>query len=177
MEQFARSVGMSAQHTEPMLNIGEMSEILGFNVTEAFLAKLSFKPAAPDSIAKLYRESEFSDICMAISRHAYSLAARQSNSNWVSSFTDLDGDKKEWFVLRDDGNPVAKIYPPGSQKTAQLLAASNELLDALKDMLDVVSGKKQGELVAIVNAIGVVEKAELGAISDAFMKVASYASK
>ena len=33
---------MSAQHTEPMLNIGEMSEILGFNVTEAFLAKLSF---------------------------------------------------------------------------------------------------------------------------------------
>lgn len=168
---------MSAQHTEPMLNIGEMSEMLGFNVTEAFLSKLSFKPAAPDSIAKLYRESEFSDICIAISRHAYSLAAKQSNSKWESSFTDLDGDKKEWFVLRDDGNPVAKIYPPGSQKTAQLLAASNELLDALKDMLDVVTGKKQGELNAIINAVAAVEKAETGGISDALLKVVSHACR
>lgn len=59
-----------APGVRPMLRLGQICNRLGFEVTEAFLAKLGFTPAAHDRAARLYAESDYPLICAALARHA-----------------------------------------------------------------------------------------------------------
>lgn len=123
-------------HKEPMLNIGQLSARLGFAVTAAFLEKLGFTPAAPDSLAKLYKKADYPRICEAIRTH---LATRSEPEkidslnpfSMQAEYTAFDGDQKEWFVVTDDGNPIAKVYGKQADKIATLFASATELLIAL----------------------------------------------
>lgn len=60
-----------AQATDPAtLNLGAICARLGFTVTAAFMAEqLHIQPAATDKAAKLYRESQWPQICAALTRH------------------------------------------------------------------------------------------------------------
>lgn len=51
------------------LKLGVICERLGFAVTAAFLDTLGIKPAATDKAAKLYRESDWSRICIVLASH------------------------------------------------------------------------------------------------------------
>lgn len=42
---------------------------------------------------------------------------------------------------------------------AKLMTTAPELLDALRDLLDVMTGKKEGEAMAIQNAVVAINKA------------------
>lgn len=52
----------------PTLTLGAMKDRLGFTLTADFLAELGFE-ATPVKAARLYRESQFGDICDALVRH------------------------------------------------------------------------------------------------------------
>ncbi|WP_194720788.1 YqaJ viral recombinase family protein [Noviherbaspirillum malthae] len=54
----------------PTLRLGQINDMLGFNVTADFLSSLGIPPAATDKNAKLYHNADFPKICAAISRHA-----------------------------------------------------------------------------------------------------------
>lgn len=58
----------------PTLKLGTICERLGFTVSAAFLAELGFD-AYTDKGARLYRESQFGDICNALNRHIDQVAA------------------------------------------------------------------------------------------------------
>ena len=54
----------------PTLKLGTICERLGFTMTSAFVSDtLGIQPAATDKAAKLYRESDWSRICVALIRH------------------------------------------------------------------------------------------------------------
>lgn len=63
--------------TPPTLALGAISERLGFNVTSAFLASLGFE-ATTVKAAKLFQESDFFPICMAIIDHIESVSELQA---------------------------------------------------------------------------------------------------
>lgn len=58
----------------PTLTLGAMRDRLGFAVTADFLAELGFEATAVKA-ARLYRESEFGDICNALIRHIEAVCA------------------------------------------------------------------------------------------------------
>jgi putative phage-type endonuclease len=51
------------------MKLGEITERLGFTLTSEFLSRLGFEPVGTDRTAKLYRESDFRDICAELVRH------------------------------------------------------------------------------------------------------------
>ncbi len=53
----------------------------------------------------------------------------------------------------------AKAYAEMFEANARLIAAAPELLDALRDLLDVMTGQKEGEAMAIQNAVVAINKA------------------
>lgn len=55
--------------TMPSLRLGNISERLGFTVSQAFLRKLGFEPATLQGVAILYHEHEFTLICDALVAH------------------------------------------------------------------------------------------------------------
>jgi hypothetical protein len=57
-----------------MLRLGEICSLLGHDVTEAFLAKLGFFPAKHDRAARLYFETDYPKIRIALARHALVMA-------------------------------------------------------------------------------------------------------
>lgn len=63
--------GNAARADEPAtLKLGTICERLGFTVSAAFLADtLGLKPARTDGAAKLYRQSDFERICLALQGH------------------------------------------------------------------------------------------------------------
>jgi predicted phage-related endonuclease len=69
--QFAARRPAPAAVNEPAtLNIGAISQRLGFTVSAAFIADtLGIQPAATDKAAKLYREGQFPLICSALVSH------------------------------------------------------------------------------------------------------------
>lgn len=58
----------SFRNEQPTLTLGAMKDRLGFTLTADFLAELGFE-ATPVKAARLYRESQFGDICDALVRH------------------------------------------------------------------------------------------------------------
>lgn len=80
----------------------------------------------------------------------------------------------QWFVRQDpkdwDGGGYQHVCNlPAERKgnhygdmfaaNARLIAAAPELLDALRDLLDVMTGKKQGDAIAVQNAQLAINKA------------------
>ena len=73
----ARQIHPAAQalrNEQPTLTLGAMKDRLGFALTADFLIELGFE-ATPVKAARLYRESEFGDICAALVRHIESVRA------------------------------------------------------------------------------------------------------
>lgn len=62
------------RNEQPTLTLGAMKDRLGFALTADFLTELGFE-ATPVKTARLYRESEFGDICSALVRHIESVRA------------------------------------------------------------------------------------------------------
>lgn len=58
----------SFRNEQPTLTLGAMKDRLGFTLTADFLAELGFE-ATPVKAARLYRESQFGDICAALVQH------------------------------------------------------------------------------------------------------------
>lgn len=56
------------------MRLGQIGERLGFSLTADFVASLGFHPVATDKAAKLYRESDFQNICWALMRHVQAAA-------------------------------------------------------------------------------------------------------
>lgn len=56
------------------IRLGQIGERLGFSLTADFMASLGFHPVATDKAAKLYRESDFPNICWALMRHVQAVA-------------------------------------------------------------------------------------------------------
>lgn len=56
------------------MRLGQIGERLGFTLTADFVASLGFHPVATDKAAKLYRESDFQNICWALMRHVQAVA-------------------------------------------------------------------------------------------------------
>jgi hypothetical protein len=56
--------------TGATMKLGEICNLLGFNVTSEFLDRLGFSAAKTDKNAKLYRQCDFPRICLAIGAHA-----------------------------------------------------------------------------------------------------------
>ena len=74
------------------------------------------------------------------------------------------------FFIRDqDGSIVARVMKVGvphngdfslpAEENARLIAASPKLLSALQDLLDVVTGQKQGDAIAVMNAQSAINEA------------------
>lgn len=73
----ARQIHPAAQalrNEQPTLTLGAMKDRLGFALTADFLTELGFE-ATPVKASRLYRESEFGDICAALVRHIESVRA------------------------------------------------------------------------------------------------------
>lgn len=66
---------VEAASTPPTLKLGDISARLGFTVTADFMLSLGFAPAATDKAAKLYHESDFTNICVALLRHITAVQA------------------------------------------------------------------------------------------------------
>ncbi len=62
-------VDMYAPATPPSLRLGQISERLGFAVTESFLSSLGFDVAATIKASKFYHESDFPRICDRLIQH------------------------------------------------------------------------------------------------------------
>jgi len=69
--QAEEAVSATSSSTEPAtLKLGTICERLGFTVTAAFLADtLHIQPTSTDRAAKLYRESDFDKLCVALIAH------------------------------------------------------------------------------------------------------------
>ena len=74
------------------------------------------------------------------------------------------------FIVFDSrGSVVARVQKIGvpqdgnfelpCEENANIIAAVPDLLDALQDLLDVVTGKKQGDSIAVMNAELAIQKA------------------
>jgi predicted phage-related endonuclease len=67
----------AAANEPATLKLGTISDRLGFSVTAAFVADtLGIAPAQKDGAARLYRESDFPRICVALVAHVNACAAR-----------------------------------------------------------------------------------------------------
>lgn len=62
------------RNEQPTLTLGAMKDRLGFALTADFLTELGFE-ATPVKASRLYRESEFGEICAALVRHIESVRA------------------------------------------------------------------------------------------------------
>jgi predicted phage-related endonuclease len=66
----SRPVAAPAANEPATLKLGSICERLGFTMTAAFVSEhLGIEPAATDKSAKLYRESDYSRICVALVEH------------------------------------------------------------------------------------------------------------
>ena len=65
-----------AERGAPTLNLGNISERLGFALTAGFLRSLGFEPAATERDSKLYRGSDFPLILSALVRHIEAVRSR-----------------------------------------------------------------------------------------------------
>ena len=74
-----------------------------------------------------------------------------SAADWKGAFIYGDGIRKGV----DDALPKAQELAAN----ARLIAAAPELLEALRDLVDVMTGRIDGEIVALHNALGVIAKA------------------
>jgi putative phage-type endonuclease len=66
-----------AAASAPTLRLGQINERLGFTVTADFLASLGFPMAAQDKAAKLWRESDWPAICLALVQRIQAAARQQ----------------------------------------------------------------------------------------------------
>ena len=75
------------------------------------------------------------------------------------------------FFIRDqNGSIVARVIKVGvpsngdfslpAEENARLIAASPKLLSALQDLLDVVTGQKEGDAIAVMNAQSPINEAK-----------------
>jgi putative phage-type endonuclease len=55
--------------TVATMRLGQICQRLGFTLTADFVEQIGFAPVATDKTAKLYRESDFPRICVALVRH------------------------------------------------------------------------------------------------------------
>lgn len=62
------------RNEQPTLTLGALKDRLGFTVTDDFLAELGFEATAVKA-SRLYRESQFGDICAALVQHIESVRA------------------------------------------------------------------------------------------------------
>lgn len=65
--------------------------------------------------------------------------------------------------MTQHGNLAVAVVLPGlagQHKNAHLIAAAPELLQALRDVVDVMTGRIDGEAVAMFNALAAIRKAE-----------------
>lgn len=70
-------IAAAARPAVPMLQLGQLSAKLApVRVNEAGLASLGIYPAGRDSSARLYRECDLPDICVALARHLLQVHAQ-----------------------------------------------------------------------------------------------------
>lgn len=75
---FTRVVTPAAAE-QPTMTLGQLGTRLGFNPSADFLASLGFE-AHKDRASRLYRPSQFGDICKAIASHLIALAAEEKQA-------------------------------------------------------------------------------------------------
>jgi hypothetical protein len=70
-------------------------------------------------------------------------------------------------IFGPEGKAIATLhgtprgYPnPDREANAHLLVAAPDLLEALRDLVDAITGRLDGETIALHNALAVIKKAE-----------------
>lgn len=74
-----------AADTGATINLGALSDRLGFTVTAAFINSLGFEPVPTKGKAVQYRECDFFAICKALSKHIHQVALRHSESTTTAN--------------------------------------------------------------------------------------------
>ena len=80
-----------------------------------------------------------------------------------SFYDDSNDGKTNRIEIVGWGKTVARIYhsvPEEDLPNARLIAAAPDLLEALRDLVDAMTGRLDGETIALHNALIVLAKAE-----------------
>jgi hypothetical protein len=79
---------------------------------------------------------------------------------WNIEFSSLEGNIKRWYVVGDDGNPIARVFEDeraGPTQKTYLIAAAPELLEALQELLG--CDKTKTSIGAVMRARAAIAKA------------------
>lgn len=84
---------------------------------------------------------------------------------WDIEFSSLEGNIKRWYVVGDDGNPIARVFEDeraGPTQKTYLIAAAPELLEMLVEAANFIQPYSVGqELLERIDAA--IAKATRGA--------------
>lgn len=85
--------------------------------------------------------------------------AKHTPGPWVADLGDQERTSEVWagdVIIAD----VHSHVTGQGHADAHLIAAAPDLLHAIKDLVDVITGRMSGETVALANALAAIRKAE-----------------